>query len=195
MQVAHESLLGAHGGIKKTCDKILNCFYWPGVKADVTRFCKSCDVCQKTVDRGRVPKAPLGKMPLVDTPFKRVAMDLIGPIAPASERGHKYILTVVDYATRYPEAIPLKAITTEAVAEALVSIYCRLGVPEEVLTDMGTQFVSECMGQVAQLLGTKQLTTSPYHPMGNGLVERYNGTLKKMLKRLCSEQPKQWGGG
>ena len=59
-------------------------------------------------------------MPLIDTPFKRVAdIDIVGPIAPPSEAGHWYILTLVDYATRYPEAVPLKKITTEAVAEAL----------------------------------------------------------------------------
>ncbi|XP_070550990.1 uncharacterized protein [Ptychodera flava] len=60
-----------------------------------------------------------GEMPLLDTPFKRVAVDLIGPIDPVTDKGNRYILTVVDYATRYPEAVPLKRITTEVVAEAL----------------------------------------------------------------------------
>ena len=72
-------------------------------------------------------------MPLIDTPFKRVAVDIVGPIAPPSEAGHRYILTLVDYATRYPEAVPLKKITTETVAEALLNIYSRVGIPEEVL--------------------------------------------------------------
>ena len=61
-------------------------------------------------------------MPLVDQPFKRVAVDLIGPIHPPSEKGHRYILTLVDYATRYPEAIPLKRVSSETVAEALVNM-------------------------------------------------------------------------
>ena len=71
-------------------------------------------------------------------------------------------------------------------------MYSRLGVPEEVRSDMLAQFVSECMAEVSRLLSIRQLTTSPYHPMCNGLVEKFNGTLKCMLKRLCSEQPKQW---
>ena len=50
-------------------------------------------------------------------------MDLVGPIFPPSNAGHRYILTFIDYATRYPEAIPLKNISTESVAEALVAIY------------------------------------------------------------------------
>ena len=80
-------------------------------------------------------------MPLIDTPFKRVAVDIVGPIAPPSEAGHRYILTLVDYATRYPEAVPLKKITTEAVAEALLDIYSRVGIPEEVLQ---TKELSSC---------------------------------------------------
>ena len=90
-------------GIKKTTDKIQSAFYWPGIPGDVTRFCKSCDVCHKTVS-----KVPLEKMPLIDKPFKRVAIDLVGPISPPSEEGHRYILTLVDFSTRYPEAVLIK---------------------------------------------------------------------------------------
>ena len=126
-------------------------------------------------------------MPIIDVPFKSIAVDLVGPFHPLNEKGHRYILTLVDYATRYPEAIPLKSISTEAIAEALVDIYSRLGVPEEVLSDMSTQFVSECMKEVSRLLRIRQLTTTPYHPMCNGLVEKFNGTLKTMLRRLCTE--------
>ena len=68
-------------------------------------------------------------IPVADVPFKRVAVDLIGPIELASEAGHRYILTLVDYATWYPEAVPLKRINTETVAEALMDIYSRFGVP------------------------------------------------------------------
>ena len=192
MEIAHGSIMGGHMGIKKTADKIQGAFYWPGIQGDVTRYCKSCDVCQKTVNKGSVPKVPLEKMPLIDKPFKRVAIDLVGPISPPSEDGHRYILTLVDFATRYPEAVPLKNIDTETVAEALVDIFSRLGVPEEILSDLGTQFVSECMKEVTRLLSIKQLTTTPYHPMCNGLTEKFNGTMKSMLKRLCSEQPRQW---
>ena len=130
-------------GIKKTTDKIQSAFYWPGIPGDVTRFCKSCDVCHKTVSKGSVPKVPLEKMPLVEKPFKRVAIDLVGPISPLSEEGHRYILTLVDFSIRYPEAVPLKNIDTETVAEALVDIFSRLGVTEEILGDLGTQFVSD----------------------------------------------------
>ena len=58
MELAHVSIMGGHMGIKKTADKIQSTFYWPGIQGDVTRYCKSCDVCQKTVNKGSVPKVP-----------------------------------------------------------------------------------------------------------------------------------------
>ena len=134
------------------------------------------------MSRGSAPRAPLGDMPLIDQPFKRVANDLVGPIASASDKRHRYILTLVDYATRYPEAVPLKNIDTETVAEALVDMHSRVGVP----------FTSDCMKEVPRLLSIRRLTTSPYHPACNGLVEKFNGTPKQMLRRLCHEQPRQW---
>ena len=82
IELAHGSLMGGHMGIKKTADKIQSVFYWPGIQGDVTRYSKSCDVCQQRVNKGSVPKVPLEKMPLIDKPFKRVAIDLVGPIGP-----------------------------------------------------------------------------------------------------------------
>ncbi|GFN86652.1 gypsy retrotransposon integrase-like protein 1 [Plakobranchus ocellatus] len=90
MSVAHDSITGAHLRIRKTNDKVLSSFYWPGVDGDVARYSRSCDECQRTVKKGTVPRVPLEKVPLIDTPFKRVAIDLVGPINPPSEAGHRY---------------------------------------------------------------------------------------------------------
>lgn len=192
MRLAHESIMSGHMGIRRTLDRVLSAFFWPGVTADVKRFCQSCDICQRTIQKGRISKVPLQSMPLIEEPFKRVAVDLIGPLYPATERGNRYILTLVDYATRYPEAVALKSIETERVAEALVDIFSRVGVPQEMLTDMGSQFTSTLMTEVSRLISLRQLSTTAYHPMCNGLVERFNGSLKQMLKQICSERPKDW---
>jgi len=192
MKLAHESIMSGHQGVKKTYERTVAHFFWPGIHGDVERYCRSCDVCQRTVAKGRVTKVPLGKMPLMDSPFKRVAVDLIGPISPVTERGNRYILTMVDYATRYPEATALKSIEAETVAEALVTMFSRVGIPEEILSDQGSQFLSGVMKEVSRLLSMNQLVTTPYHSMCNGLVERFNGTLKTMLKRMCAEKPKDW---
>ena len=107
VRLAHETLLTEHLGIKKTLDRVVSEFFWPGVCGDEARFCKSCDNCQRTIQKSRVTKVPLGKMPLIDTPFKRVAVDIVGPTEPKKSR---YILTMTDYATRYPEAVALPSI-------------------------------------------------------------------------------------
>lgn len=155
-------------------------------------FCKSCDICQRTIPKGKISKVHLGRMPLIDTPFHRVAIDLVGPLTPVSDQGSRYILTSVDYATRFPEAVALPSTETERVAEALLGIFTRVGFPKEILTDMGSQFTSDLMREISRELQIKQLTTTPYHPICNGLVEKFNGTLKKMLRRMSAERPRDW---
>jgi len=192
LKLAHESRLGSHMGISKTSDRILQEFYWPGIYGDTKRFCRSCDVCQRNCSKSTVKKAPLEMMPNIGVPFTRVSMDLVGPLNPPSSRGHKYILTLVDTATRYPEAVPLRNIDAQTIAEALVDIFSRLGIPQEILSDRGTQFTSNIMNQVCKLLGIQQKFTTPYHPACNGLVERFNGTLKNLLKKVSDEHPRKW---
>uniref|UniRef100_A0A8C5MQV2 Integrase catalytic domain-containing protein n=1 Tax=Leptobrachium leishanense TaxID=445787 RepID=A0A8C5MQV2_9ANUR len=105
--------------------------------------------------------------------------------------GKKYILTVVDYATRYPEAVALRDIHTETVAGALLQIFYRVGFPQEILSDQGTQFTAEVTQQLWRLCGIKPLYSSPYHPQTNGLCEWFNGTLKQLLRTFTMSH-KDW---
>ena len=86
----------------------------------------------------------------------------------------------------------MKNIETTDVAEALVEVFSRVGLPKEILSDRGTQFTSELMREISRLLSIKQLTTTPYHPQCNGLVEKFNGTMKSMLKKMSDERPRDW---
>lgn len=168
-------MLSGHFSTKKTVSRILSDFWWPGCQADCSRFCKSCDICQRTIPKGRVPKAPLGKMPMIEISFQRIAVDLVGPNDSPTDKKNRYILTIVDYATRYPEAVPLSGIETERVAEALVDVFSRVGVAREMLSDMGSQFTSELMGEVSRLLSMRQLTTTPYHQCATGVLRNSMG--------------------
>ena len=190
--MAHKTLMSGHLGKKKTLDRVVAEFFWPGICGDVARFCKSCDICQRTIQKGRVSKVPLGKLPLIDTPFKCVAVDIVGPIEPPSEKRNCYILTMIDYATRYLEAVALPSIEMERVAEALVEMFSREGIPDEMLTDCGSRFTAEVMKEVSRLLSLQQLTTTPYHLICNGLVEGFHTTMKQMLRRMCEERLKDW---
>ena len=192
LAVSHDLTLAGHCGTRRTLSRLREKFFWPGVSVDVGRYVASCDVCQRSVQKGKVPPVPLASMPLIATPFDRIAVDIVGPLSPVSEQGHRYILSVIDVATRYPEAIPLKDISSVAVAEALFSIFTRLGFPKEILSDRGTQFNSELMKQFHSLCACKGIRTSPYHAQSNGTVERFHGTLKSMLRKVIQAHPKQW---
>ena len=121
-----------------------------------------------------------------------MAADLTGPVEPKNSSGKRYIPAVVVYATRYPKELALSNINTERVSEVLIEMFSRVGVPEEIMTDRELQFTSTLMNEVHRLLSIKHLPTiTPYHAMGNGFVEKFNGTLKTVLKKMCSEQLQQ----
>ena len=106
-------------------------------------------------------------------------MDIVGPL-PRSRLGNRYVLVICDYATRYPEAVPMKHIDAVSVAEELVKFFSRVGVPREILTDQGTNFTSQLLLELYRML---PIRTTPYHPQTDGLVERFNQTLKMMLRK------------
>ena len=105
LSLAHSIPLAGHLGKKKTRQRIMQHFYWRTLYNDVEEFCHCCTQCQKSSKKG-VPKAPLVPLPVVSTPFQKIAMDIVGPL-PRSRSGCRYILVICDYATRYPEATPL----------------------------------------------------------------------------------------
>ena len=112
-------------------DRIRQRFYWPTLFWDVERFCQSCQECQKYSTR-RGPRAPMVPLPIIQEPFKRIAMYVLGPL-PRSRSGNRFILVICDYATRYPEGIPLKSIDAEHVAEALVTLFSRQSTQDDPL--------------------------------------------------------------
>ena len=168
LHLAHTHLMGAHLGVEKTLERVRARFAWPGVKRAVEDYCRSCPDCQMVAPRPR-QKAPLIPLPVIDVPFRRIAMDLVGPL-PKSKRGHKYILVVLDYATRYPEAIPLRTMATKGIARELFVMFSRVGIPGEILTDQGTPFMSRIMKDLCVLLKVSQIRTSVYHPQTDGLL-------------------------
>ncbi len=83
-------------------------------------------------------------------------------------------------------------ISAKSVAEALFRMISRVGIPKEILTDRGTAFISRTICELYELLGIKSVRTSVYHPQTDGLVERFNRTLKTMIWKLIHEDAKNW---
>ncbi|XP_077940891.1 uncharacterized protein LOC144385036 isoform X6 [Gasterosteus aculeatus] len=190
LHLAHTHPLGAHLGVEKTKERILQRFFWPGVHKEIENFCRSCPECQQVAPKPTY-RNPLIPLPIIDTPFERIGLDIVGPL-PKSARGHQYILVILDYATRYPEAIPLRKATARHIANELFLLSTSLGIPKEILTDQGTPFMSRVMKELCALLKIKQLRTSVYHPQTDGLVERFNKTLKSMLRKAVGEDGRNW---
>ena len=190
LRMAHALPLAGHLGKQKTAQRILRQFYWPSVFKDVEKYCRQCPECQ-VVGRRVTGRAPLIPLPIVGELFEKVAMDIVGPL-PKTARGHRYILVICDYATRYPEVMPLKRFTAPAVAEQLMELFSRHGVPKEILTDQGTNFTSQLLQELYKMLGVKPVWTTPYHPQMDGLVERFNQTLKQMLRKMIDEEGWDW---
>ncbi len=190
LQLAHKIPLAGHLGREKTVRRVLQRFYWPTLYRDVKAFCQSCEECQKCSTR-KPPQAPLIPLPIMGEPFQRLAMDIVGPL-PRSHTGKRYILVLSDYATRYPEVIPLKSIDAEVIAEELVKFFTQVGIPKEILTDQGANFTSQLLKELYNLLHIRGIRTSPYHPQTDGLVERFNQTLKAMLRKYVKEERRDW---
>ncbi|KYO47445.1 hypothetical protein Y1Q_0001239 [Alligator mississippiensis] len=175
-RLAHASPLGGHLGRTKTWSRLTQEFFWPHLCEDVDRWGAACPEYQRAQEWGP-PKAPPRPMPIIETPFSRVALDIIGLLL-KSHNGYQYSLVLEDYATQFPEAVPLRSITAPKVAEELLKWIAWVGIPQEILTDQGTNFMSGVMKAFCKTLGITQLRTSVYHPQTNGLVERLNGTIK-----------------
>ena len=189
--VAHDGLSG-HLGIKKTYSKILNHFFWPGVKKDVQNFVKTCDTCQVVGNPNQhPPKAPLCPIPVMSEPFDKILIDCVGPL-PKTKRGNEYLLTVLCTSTRYPEAFPLKRITTKNIVTCLQDLFTTKGIPKVIQSDQGSNFTSDLFQQVAQELHIKHVMSTAYHPQSQGSLERFHSTFKTMLRKYGHDYDSDW---
>ena len=191
MEIAHGEQAG-HLGINKTCDKLLNDFYWPGLKKDVTSFINSCHTCQVMgKPNTTIPKYPLQPIKVPEEPFQKIIIDIVGPL-PKTKKGNQYILTVMCPTTRYPGGFPLKNITSKTIVSKLTQLFTTFGIPREIQSDRGTNFTSDLFAAVLSELGITQTLSTAYHPQSQGALERCHQTLKSLLSKFCYEQNQEW---
>ena len=159
----------SHPGIKATTSLVQRRYVWHNMKRDVRRWCQECAACAASKVH-RHYRAPVGAIPTPERKFSFIHVDIVGPLPRC--RGFSHLLTVVDRTTRWPEAIPLDSTTAEACAGAFISGWvARFGVPLDITSDRGCQFVSGLWNSMATSLGTKLHRTTAFHPASNGLVE------------------------
>ncbi|XP_050730790.1 protein NYNRIN-like [Eriocheir sinensis] len=191
IEIAHGKFAG-HLGIRKTCDKLLNDFYWPGQRKDVTAMINSCHTCQVMEKPNQsIPQYPLQTIQVPEEPFHKIIIDIVGPL-PQTRKGNKYILTVMCPTTRYPEAFPLRNITAKTIVTKLTQLFTTFGIPREIQSDRGTNFTSDLFAAVLAELGINQTLSTAYHPQSQGALERCHQTLKALLRKFCHDQDQEW---
>ena len=178
-----------HVGAKKSKKLIQAHFFWPQMGQDISQHCRSCPVCLK-FNHKKQRKEPLHPLPVISTPWDRIAIDIVGK-KERTKRGHAYILTIMDFATRYMEAIPLKRVDAPTTCSALLEVFARYGVPKKILSDNGSNFIASVTEKLFQMLGVYHIKSSPFHPETNGILERSHQVLKKTLDKLGTSQ-KDW---
>jgi RNase H-like domain found in reverse transcriptase/Reverse transcriptase (RNA-dependent DNA polymerase)/Integrase zinc binding domain/Integrase core domain len=156
----------AHPGVKASNRLISARYVWPGLAADVTRWCRECINCQ----RGKVichVHLPPEKIAIRPRRFSHIHVDLVGPLPPS--QGFQYIFTIVDQTSRWVEAVPLASTTAVACAEALFQAWImRYGVPAAITSDRGPQFTSAVWAAVCGLLHIDHHSTTAFHPQSTG---------------------------
>ena len=182
LAAGHGRAIFGHVGVEKTVDAIEEAGYsWPTIYQDVRRYVKRCGPCQKMTHRLDNNVAYLLKTTMAHKPFAVLSIDTVGPL-PDDSKGFRYILVMMDAFTRYVELAATATVDADECAEALMNVFMRHGVPREVRSDNGTQFVNQVVDALLKKLEVHHHRTLPYHPEANGLVERVNQEVMKHLR-------------
>jgi hypothetical protein len=120
-------------------------------------------------------------------------MDIIGPISPPSAKGHRFILAITDYFSKWSEAIPLREVKTSDVIKFIKHhIIYRFGIPRRIIHDNGSQFVSHAFTRFCDKFRIQNLASTAYNPAANGQAEAFNKTIIKILTKLVSTSKRDW---
>lgn len=167
MEEAHDRQAG-HRAESATLEKVVSKYWWPKMREEVQKYVRTCDGCQR-YSRERLEEP----LKLVEVPevFQKVHMDLIGPFIESGKK--KLVIIARDYLTGWVEARAIPNKTKQQVVNFLISeIFTRHGVPREIVTDRGGEFINDAVKELCDQFGIVKIATSAYHQQANGIVER-----------------------
>lgn len=168
-----------HPGVQRMKSVARSYVYWPNIDNHITDFVRSCGKCA-SVAKSPV-KTTLSSWPLTTKPMERIHLDIAGPCFGS------FFVVIVDSFSKWPEIIQTPSTTSSKMIEILAAMFSRYGDPELVVTDNGSQFVSDQFEDFLKKRGILHLTSSPYHPQSNGQAERFVDTLKRAIKKMEGE--------
>ena len=174
----------SHPSRRATANLLKQKFIWHGITKDAKSWTRSCLACQRS-KIFRHTESGVGTFQQPKRRFSHIHVDIVGPLPPSE--GHRYLFTIIDRSTRWPEAVPMKDATAHSCVTALLSQWIsRFGLPDDITSDRGPSFTSQIWTSLARLLGTTVHHTTAYNPESNGMIERFHRTLKAALMSRCS---------
>ena len=186
----HSGVMSGHFSGVRLYNTLCKRWYWEGMYTDCLSHGKSCPHCAVSTGTGRKIIPSLKPIP-VSRIFQIVGVDIME--LPKTHSGNRYVVVFQDFLSKWPMVFPVadqKAITlVKLLVEEVIPF---MGVPEALLSDRGTNLLSTLILNVCERLGIQKLNTTAYHPQCNGLVERFNRTLKTMLRKQASTYGNQW---
>lgn len=153
--------------------------WWPHIDTDIEKVCKGCKTCQ--LEQSMLRHVPLHPWEFPGHVWKRLHIDFAGPFM-----GHMFMI-VVDAFSKWLEVYKITQITSSATITRLKTLFASYGVPEQIVTDNATTFMSDEFQQFARRNGILHTAGAPRHPATNGLAERHVSTFKAGMKKLARE--------
>ena len=188
----HTKVSSGHQGIARTFQRIRQFYYWKGMRNDISDFVKKCSICQKNKKLPPKIKAPMELTTTASRPLEKLSIDIVGPY-PLSDSENRFVITAQDDLTRFAFAIPVPNHEASTVANSLSEhVFSKFGIPETILTDRGTEFVSKLMKRFTTLYDIKHNLCAAYHPQSNGALERSHSLLHSYLRHYISENQTNW---
>ena len=184
IKMAHGHPLAGHWGVERTLARIQTSYFWPSMTANVATFIQHCDKCQRSK---RLPKqAELSPWQATSRPNERVHVDLFGPLR--GDNTYKYVAVITCAFTKWTEVIPIINKEATTVAKAIFEEWiCRKGVMKQLVSDGGKEFANQILGELCVLLQIDKHVVSPYHPIANGQVERFNRDMRHYLMTMLDD--------
>ncbi|XP_070014107.1 uncharacterized protein [Nicotiana sylvestris] len=178
-------------GDQKRTIRHLASYYWLTMERDCISLVRNCHQCQVHGDLIHSLPSKLHTMS-APWPFVACGMDVIGPIEPVENNGHRSILVAIDYFTKWIEAKTFKFVTKKVLVDFVhANIICRFGVPKVIITDNSANLNSHLMKEVCQQSKITHCNSTPYRPKANGAVEAANKNIKKILRKMA-QGSRQW---